>query len=115
MCVNKKIKCELLHTNELTGEIIKYFDVTHFRCINADKIDCCLDGLFYCNVNQKNPKYNFLSNSKFIEGLKVIKDKVDNEDVLFEIFKKGYDPPIDYFKDMVIEHVYWPIYDLISR
>jgi hypothetical protein len=32
------------------------------------------------------------ANHDFIEGLKIIKNHVCNDDVLFEIFKKGYEP-----------------------
>jgi hypothetical protein len=108
LCVKKKIKCAQLITNTLNAELIYYFDISHFREIKSDNILCPLEGLFYCNVNKKLSAdednlaiflinkysrkyvYDYLANYDFIEGLKIIKERIGNEDVLFEIFKHEY-------------------------
>jgi hypothetical protein len=99
LCVKKKIKCTKLTIglmnpknkySHLSKKCLCYFDMSYFREIRAENISCSLDGLFYCNVNVDTPVYDYLANNNFIEGLKIIKERIGNEDVLFEIFKKGY-------------------------
>jgi hypothetical protein len=90
----KKIKCIRLKTKKLTKNILRHFDISCFREIKAEHIDCDLDGLFYCNVNEVSPRYNYLAHNDFIENLKIIRYLVGNSDVLFEIFKKEYYLPV---------------------
>jgi hypothetical protein len=94
LCVKKKIKCVSLRITTLNNDTIKYFDVSYFREIRAENILCPLEGLFYCNVNIDKPVYEYYYNYEFIEGLKIIKGRIKNDDVLFEIFKKGYTDPM---------------------
>jgi hypothetical protein len=91
ICTKKKIKCAKLKTNIIDDRALQHFNVSTLREINAENISVSLDQFFYCNVNN-NCEYNMYANHDFIEGLKIIKNHVCNDDVLFEIFKKGYEP-----------------------
>ena len=51
-----------------------------------------INDLYYCRIN-KEGSYDFSANNELVENIKVLKEKIKNEDILFEIFKKAYQEP----------------------
>ena len=93
------INCTCLRVKKLTPKILRCFDIRCFRVIEAQEITTetipLLDDLFYCRV--ESPQIKLLENyfginacDDEIESLKLLKQKIKNDDVIKLIFEKIY-------------------------
>lgn len=105
----KPIKARKLKTNTINNKILSYFDIGMLRELEYKFIEnntTLINDLYYCRINKKG-NYDFSANNKLVENIKVLREKIKNEDILFDIFKKAYEEPV-YIEIRAVSYSYPP-------
>ena len=71
-----------------------------------------INDLYYCRIN-KEGHYDFSANNELVENIKVLREKIKNEDILFDIFKKAYQEPV-YIKICAFSYSIYPVDSLFK-